>query len=137
MRVVGQGPDSPVLDELRALGAAVSNRWVPEEEVGSLLAWADALVLSHREASQSGVAAAAMAARRWIVATRVGGLAEQLADEALAVLCDPAPDSLAQALRDLLDRPSPAPGAADAAAAWQGTAARLVHDIEAVLAVKT
>ena len=62
---------------------------MPEHEVGELIAWADALVLSHREASQSGVAAAAIAAGRWLVATRVGGIAEQLKDERLALLCDP------------------------------------------------
>ena len=59
-----------------------------EEEVAALLGWADGLVLSHREASQSGVAAAAIAARRWVIATRVGGLAEQLGRERMAVLCD-------------------------------------------------
>jgi glycosyltransferase involved in cell wall biosynthesis len=65
VRVVGSGPESPELDRLRALpGVTVENRWVAEEEVGSLLAWSDALVLSHREASQSGVAATAIAAGR-------------------------------------------------------------------------
>ena len=105
VRVVGSGPDSPVLDSLRALpGVTVENRWVPEDEVGPLLAWSDALVLSHREASQSGVAAAAIAARRWIVATRVGGLEEQLRGVPCALLCDPTPDSLAEALRQLFKR---------------------------------
>ena len=106
VRVVGSGPDSDALTALRKLpGVQVENRWVPEAEVGELLAWSDAVVLSHTEASQSGVAAAAMAARRWVVATRVGGIAEQLAGEPLARLCDPAPDSLAMALRGLLDSP--------------------------------
>ena len=104
VRVVGSGPHSPALDTLRAIpGVTVENRWVPEDEVGALMAWSDALVLSHREASQSGVAAAAIAARRRIVATRVGGLAEQLHGVPGALLCDPTPDSLAAALRTLLD----------------------------------
>ena len=97
--MVGQGPEVPALASLRALpGVTVENRWVPESEVGALLAWADALVLSHTEASQSGAAAAAVAARRWVVATRVGGIAEQLAREPLARLCDPTPESLADAI---------------------------------------
>ncbi len=111
LRVVGSGPESPELDALRRLGATVENRWVPEDEVGPLLAWADALVLSHTEASQSGVAAAAIAAGRWIVATRVGGIAEQLAGNPGALLCDPDPESVAAAIRRLLTAPPPAPRA--------------------------
>ncbi|MDE2581541.1 MAG: glycosyltransferase family 4 protein [Rhodospirillales bacterium] len=88
VRVVGQGPESAALAALRALpGVTVENRWVPEQEVGTLLAWADIVVLPYREASQSGVAAAALAAGRRVVATRVGGIARQLEGEALAVLC--------------------------------------------------
>jgi glycosyltransferase involved in cell wall biosynthesis len=132
IRVVGSGPESATLAALRALpGVAVENRWVPEEEVGSLLAWADALVLSHREASQSGVAAAAVAARRWVVSTRVGGLAEQLRDEPLARLCEPEPASLAAALRGLVESPPAAdPAPCDPRAAWRQVAESLVRQIE-------
>jgi len=97
-----------------------------------VLAWSDALVLSHREASQSGVAAAALAAGRWVVATRIGGMAEQLKDEALARLCDPTPESLATALRGLLDSPPPPSTPADPRAAWRDIAAALVRDIGAL-----
>jgi glycosyltransferase involved in cell wall biosynthesis len=108
VRVVGLGPESPVLAALRALpGVTVENRWVPEMELGDLLAWSDAVVLSHREASQSGVAAAAIAARRWIVATRVGGLTEQLQNEPLARLCAPDGEQLARAIGSLLTDPPP------------------------------
>ncbi|HTN09832.1 MAG TPA: glycosyltransferase, partial [Acetobacteraceae bacterium] len=132
LRVVGQGPESPDLAALRALpGVSVENRWVPEGEVAELLAWSDAMVLSHREASQSGGAAAAIAARRWVIATRVGGLAEQLADEPLARLCDPTPASLAAAIGALLDqRPTASlPPSPDAAAAWQAMAAGLLASV--------
>ena len=131
-RVVGNGPDSAVLDQLRALpGVTVENRWVPEDEVGSLLAWSDALVLSHREASQSGVAAAAVAARRWVVATRVGGITEQLRDEPLARLCEPTTESVADALLSLVaDPPRPSAGS-DPRAQWHDVAARLVQDLDA------
>ncbi len=132
VRIVGSGPESATLDALRALPwVSVENRWVPEEEVGSLLAWADALVLSHREASQSGVAAAAVAARRWVVATRVGGLAEQLEGEPLARLCEPEPASLAAALRGLIDCPPNADAmSCDPRAAWREVAESLVRQIE-------
>ncbi len=106
VRVVGTGPESATLEALRGLpGVTVENRWVPEAEVGALLAWSDALVLSHREASQSGVAMAALAARRWIVATRVGGLVEQLQNEPAARLCEPDAESLAGAIGSLLTDP--------------------------------
>ena len=132
LRVVGSGPESAALAALRALSTVrVENRWVPEEGVGDLLAWADAIVLSHREASQSGVAAAALAARRWVVATRVGGLAEQLASVPTARLCEPDPASLAAAIKSLRQNPPPAEGFdPNPGSAWQDVAARLVSGIE-------
>jgi glycosyltransferase involved in cell wall biosynthesis len=138
VRVVGSGPESAALATLRGLpGVRVENRWVPEEEIGALLGWSDAMVLSHTEASQSGVAAAAIAARRWVVATRVGGLAEQLRGETLARLCDPAPESLAAALRGLLESPPVMAGPGeDPQAAWRRTAAELVGHIAAVLGTR-
>ena len=103
VRVVGQGPESAALTALRALpGVTVENRWVPEGEVGALLAWSDIVVLPYREASQSGVAAAAIAAGRRVVATRVGGVVEQLRDEPLATLCAPEGTELATALASAL-----------------------------------
>ncbi len=107
VRVVGQGPEHAALEELRALpNVSVERRWVPETEIASLLAWSDALVLPYREASQSGVAAAAISSRRRVVATRVGGLTEQFRDEPLAVMCDPEPASIAEAI-DFLTRNDP------------------------------
>jgi glycosyltransferase involved in cell wall biosynthesis len=103
VRIVGSGPESPVLTALREMpGVTVDNRWVAEHEIGDIIAWSDALVLPYREASQSGAAAAAIAARRFVVATRVGGLIEQLRDQALARLCAPDAQSLAAALQALL-----------------------------------
>jgi glycosyltransferase involved in cell wall biosynthesis len=133
MRVVGSGPEFPVLDRLRGLpGVTVENRWVPEQEVGAILAWADALVLSHREASQSGVAAAAIAAGRWVVATNVGGIAAQLEGREAARLCAPEPQALATALKALLENPPPAPPPEDIAAAWRQVAEDLVGQIQAL-----
>lgn len=106
VRVVGSGPESPELSVLRGLpGVTVENRWVPEAEVGALFSWADAVVLPYREASQSGVAAVALAAHRYVIATNVGGLEEQLNSEPLAILCEPNAGSLANGLRRVLDDP--------------------------------
>jgi glycosyltransferase involved in cell wall biosynthesis len=127
VRVVGNGPETPALAALRALpGVTVEKRWVPEAEVGALLGWADALILTHTEASQSGVAAAALAAGRRVVATRVGGLTEQLQDEPLAILCPPDADSLAGALRDLIAAPASPDRRVDAGAAWRDMAVGLL-----------
>lgn len=135
LRVVGAGPESPELQRLRTLpNVEVENRWVPETELGTLLAWADALVLPYREATQSGVAALALAAGRRVIATAVGGLPEQLGDEPLATLCPPEPESLAAALADLLQAPlSPPPPRRDPDAAWQALAASLVQQITPLL----
>jgi glycosyltransferase involved in cell wall biosynthesis len=102
LRVVGQGPESDELRALRALpGVTVENRWVPEDEIAALLGWADAVVLPYREASQSGVAAAALASGRFVVATRVGGLAEQLGGMPAVILCEPTGESVAAAIAEL------------------------------------
>jgi glycosyltransferase involved in cell wall biosynthesis len=60
------------------------------------------------------------------VATRVGGLAEQLQDEPLATLCPPDADALAAALRELIAAPQSQFGAVDARAAWRDMAASLM-----------
>jgi glycosyltransferase involved in cell wall biosynthesis len=108
---------------------------VPEDEVGALLGWADAVVLPYREASQSGVAAAAIAARRAVIATNVGGLAEQLRDETLAILCEPDAASLAQGLRRALSRPPVADETVPASpgAAWQELGRQLVEQVRPLL----
>jgi len=136
VRVVGLGPESNALALLRGLpGVTVENRWVPEAEVGALFNWADAVVLPYREASQSGVAAVALAARRYVVATNVGGLAEQLSNENLAILCDPDAISFANGLRLVLDDQHPAqlPPARDATEGWREIGRSLLDQIDALL----
>jgi glycosyltransferase involved in cell wall biosynthesis len=111
----------------------VENRWVPESEIGPLLAWSDALILPYREASQSGVAAAALAAGRPVIATRVGGLSEQLSVAPRALLCEPRPDSLARAIRAWMAGPHDAPQGTDAAEAWRQAVSTLLLSIESAL----
>jgi glycosyltransferase involved in cell wall biosynthesis len=135
VRVVGHGPESEALKALRGLpGVSVENRWVPEDEVGTLLAWSDAIVMTHREASQSGVAAAGLAARRWIVSTRVGGIAEQLQGQPGAILCDIEPAAIAQGLLRLLEDPPEAVHMAPPD--WRKDAARLAEDLRQRLRIK-
>ncbi len=134
VRVVGSGPECAELNALRAVpGVTVENRWVPEHEIGALLEWSDALILPYRQASQSGVAAAAIAAGRPVIATRVGGLREQLAAAApTAVLCEPDAASLARGIGLWLESKAAAGPRVDAAAAWRQAASGLMRAIHAV-----
>ncbi len=131
LRVVGSGPETPFLDTLRRLpGVHVENRWVPEAEVGALLAWADALVLSHREASQSGVAAAALASARWVIGTRVGGITGQLEHTPLGILAEPDAASLAETIARFLDSRPPPAAVDDPRLKWGEMARALVETLE-------
>lgn len=132
VRIVGSGPESATLAALRALPCVtVENRWVPEGEIGAVIGWSDVLVLPYLEASQSGAAAAAIAAGRWVISTRVGGLVEQLQHEPLATLCALDAASLAACLGRFLDAPPPILfGPADPAIAWRELAETLVRRIE-------
>jgi glycosyltransferase involved in cell wall biosynthesis len=138
LRVVGTGPESTDLDALGAMpGVTVENRWVPDSEIGALIAWADILVLPYVEASQSGVAPTAIAAGRIVVGTRVGGLTEQLSNERLARLCEPNAASLAKALCELLrELPRPTlPRPTDPRRNWEEFARELLdHIAQPVLA---
>jgi glycosyltransferase involved in cell wall biosynthesis len=135
VRIIGSGRESRALDALRSCrGVTVENRWVPESEIGSLLAWADALILPYREASQSGVVAAALAAGRPVIATRVGGLQEQLSGATTqSVLCEPDAESVARAIRLWLETPIQIVPRVDAAEAWRDAATALLQAIGAAV----
>jgi glycosyltransferase involved in cell wall biosynthesis len=104
--VAGEGDAEALAPGLSALpGVELRPGWLGEAEMARLIAGADAVVLPYREASQSGVAPLAHGFGVPVVATPVGGLAEQLRDgvdgilagavtaealaEAMALLCDP------------------------------------------------
>ena len=76
--VYGDGDLRPIRARLEAIGAEVVNRWIGEEEVASVFRRYHAVVLAHSEASQSGVAAAALGAGVPVVAVPVGGIVEQV-----------------------------------------------------------
>lgn len=102
VRICGDGPSIPVLERFRRIsGVSVEHRWFTDEELPGLLTWADAVVLPYREASQSGVAALALAAGRFVLATKVGGLPEQLANQPMALFCEPEAADIAQGLVNL------------------------------------
>lgn len=77
--VCGEGNINPAIRaRLESMGATITNRWMSDEEVGQLMACHDVMVLTHSEASQSGLISAAFAAGLPVVTTPVGGLVEQV-----------------------------------------------------------
>lgn len=104
--IYGEGPLDVPSSRLAALGAKVVNRWLSADEIAAALADAHAVILSHVEASQSGVAAAAFGAGVPVVATPVGGLVEQVRDGQTGVLARQVnADSLADAMARLINDP--------------------------------
>lgn len=84
--VFGEGALGGEAARLRALGAEVRNHWLGEDEIGPILARYDVLIVSHVEASQSGVVATAFGAGLPVIATPVGGLPEQVEDGVTGLL---------------------------------------------------
>ncbi|HKG22558.1 MAG TPA: glycosyltransferase family 4 protein, partial [Blastocatellia bacterium] len=83
---------------------ALEDLYVPNEEVAELFERADALVLPYLSATQSGVAQIALANSLPIIASRVGGLAEVVADRVNGLLIPPGdPDALAGAIVDYFE----------------------------------
>jgi glycosyltransferase involved in cell wall biosynthesis len=78
-RVLGEGDISPFKKELESSEyIKVENRWLSDKDFADALRWADILILPYREASQSGIVAAAMASALPVIVTPVGGLSEQV-----------------------------------------------------------
>ena len=134
LRICGEGPNSRSLERLKSQpGVQVEQRWFHDSEIPSLLGWADALVLPYREASQSGVAALALAAGKHILATNVGGLPEQLAGQPHALLCAPSAPAVAEGLAQLCQRIKNGEQASppvNAAADWRALATSMLEALD-------
>ncbi|KQT65886.1 hypothetical protein ASG54_22455 [Aureimonas sp. Leaf460] len=105
--VFGDGDLRDCRERLDQLNAEIVNRWLTEGEVAGALAAYDVVVVSHVEASQSGVVAAAFGAGMPVVATPVGALPEQV-DQGITGLIAEAADgsSLANAIKRFWNDPS-------------------------------
>jgi glycosyltransferase involved in cell wall biosynthesis len=102
--VMGEGALGANAARLARMEAEVVNRWLTPKEIADAFARYHAVVLSHTEASQSGVAAAAFGAGVPVVATPVGGLVEQVIDSITGILALRADaPSLAAAVQRLLE----------------------------------
>lgn len=136
IRIIGSGPQNKILELLAAhKNVVVENRWVPDEEIASLIEWSDAILLPYREASQSGVAAIALAAAKYVLSTNVGGLVEQFQHEKQAILCDPTPEAIALGLADLLQRDLSNAVQKDCAAEWSKMTNLMMQKIKPLLGI--
>jgi glycosyltransferase involved in cell wall biosynthesis len=84
--LAGSGDLSNSRAQLEGLGAEIINRWIDEREVTAILDRYDAVACPHVEASQSGVAAAALGHCMPVVAMPIGGITEQVIDSETGVL---------------------------------------------------
>ena len=104
--VFGEGNLGPCATRLTQMDAEVVNRWLTEAEIGAALTRYHVLVLSHVEASQSGVAAASFGGGLPVVANPIGGLIEQVEDGVTGILAKRASaPALADAIQRLLTEP--------------------------------
>ncbi|MGH7726496.1 MAG: glycosyltransferase [Candidatus Eiseniibacteriota bacterium] len=102
-------PVEPVRARIAELGLGESvrvlDRYVPDEDVGDLVAAADLVVLPYRSATQSGVVQVAYAGGCPVVSTAVGGLPEVVFEGRTGHLVPPErPDALADAILGFFDR---------------------------------
>ena len=87
--LAGEGDLAPYADLLKNQSAIeIINRWILEDEIGDLFARCDLVVLPYSSASQSGVIPIAAAFGIPVVATREGGMAEQVEDGVSGWLVD-------------------------------------------------
>jgi glycosyltransferase involved in cell wall biosynthesis len=102
-------PAGDARDRCRRSGVAdrviIHDRYVPNEEVGTYFSAADVVVLPYREATQSGVVTVAAEYGLPVLATRVGGLPEAVADGTTGLLVDATVAALAEGLRRALVDP--------------------------------
>ncbi len=103
--IAGRGGDlDGNLALIRSLnGIEVLDRFIPAAEVAGLFERSTVAVLPYIEASQSGVSAIAFTMGTVVVASRVGGLADLLADRETGMLVEPRnPEALARTLTEVL-----------------------------------
>ncbi len=105
--IVGEGDIGPYATLLKDLPEVeVINHWIPEDEVGEWFERATIVVLPYTKATQSGVITIAAAYQLPVVATRAGGLPEQIQHGKTGLLVEPGSShELVQALIRLLDDP--------------------------------
>ena len=134
--IAGRGRmDAETLSRAQSLEVDVQQRWFSPDAFTALALVADIIVLPYAQGSQSGVIALALAAGKPVVATRVGGITEQIVDGVTGMLVEPQnPDALAEAVGHLLAHPEErarmganALAVAQSRSAWNASADTFLH----------
>jgi len=114
--IAGEGDLTPYQSLLKDLpNVQVVNHWVPDDEIEKFFAESDLVVLPYTSGSQSGVIPMAASFGLPVIATRVGGIPEQITNGETGWLVEPnSKDVLATALREALDHPDLARGRGEA-----------------------
>ena len=100
--VYGEGNISSLRERLANLRVEVQNKWIADSELRTICQNYHAMVLSHVEASQSGVVAAAHGLGLPVIVTPVGGLPEQVRNMQTGMVTEHADAfSLSQAIAQL------------------------------------
>ena len=134
LRIAGEGSLEVSVAGLSRV--EVSSRWFNDAEVPAVVGAASVVVLPYKEASQSGVVTIARSLGVPVVATRVGGLREQVRDGVDGLLCEPSPAAIADAIVRVLQDPgalSARQRSAEAAVSWGDVAEQLVLECRVVL----
>jgi glycosyltransferase involved in cell wall biosynthesis len=106
----------------------LDNRYIPDEDVGSLFASHHLVLAPYRTATQSGIVPLAQAAGRPVVASSVGGLVEAVDDGVSGRLTDLNGAALAEAIIEVAsDLERYAAGSAAAATCWTQVADVIVR----------
>jgi len=108
--IAGAGDIRPYRQLIQEIpGVELINRWINESEVDGLFRRAQIVVLPYISASQSGVLAIAASYALPVIATRTGGIPEQITSGETGMLVDPGSiEQLAGAIELLLDQPQTA-----------------------------
>jgi len=107
LMVVGEGNLNPFKSLLDVIPQVqVINHWVSEEEVAAVFSQASIVILPYTAASQSGVIPIAASFGLPVIATRVGGIPEQIEHEITGLLVNPGSVAeLIAAIQRLLENP--------------------------------
>jgi len=106
--IVGSGDLRPYRGYFQDIAdIQIENRWIDESEVPKYFSRKSILVLPYTSASQSGVITVAASFGLPVIATRVGGIPEQISDGVTGFLVPPGDISaLSQIIEQLLNNPS-------------------------------
>ncbi|WP_425432671.1 glycosyltransferase family 4 protein [Flavimobilis soli] len=106
IEVYGDGPLKPDVDRM-GQEILADTRWIPDDELNTIMSELDLIILPYTEASQSGVVALAMALGVPCIVAPVGGLVEQVNESGCGLVAEAATSlAIADAAQRLLSDPA-------------------------------